>query len=295
MLRSVRRWIESTREVLARIFFALMRAVGAVIGGSLMTSTVCAVVLLFVPNAAIVFAGPWALLFYNLLVLATLLAVGHVGKKTQAAIQNGDVVEATRLRAIIEGKGEPRSPAMRAMKRVGDAELLLDLEKWPEAAELFATIDVGLLPEIVRPGIVSELGYARAHAGDADRAAADLERAFALADATKDYPAGKRFHLVRRRGIALSLAGEHARAIELLAPLRDDFDGNAREWAEAFYFLGKSHAELDDPRAAGDAFITAVVGEGPFVGRAWKELEALCDPTELAEIREDLRKRRETN
>jgi hypothetical protein len=289
------RAVAKVLEGLAGIFFSTLRAIAALTGASLNASVIGVTAAILAINVPLVFiarrgsVGPLPAVLFNSTVLLMFLGVIRVGKATKIAIEARDLPEATRLRTIIEGKGDPKAPAMRAMKRLGDGELLLQFEKWEAAADTLGSVDLEYLPEIVRPGIVSELGYAHAHAGDTARGLADLDRAFALADAQGSYPAGKRFHLTRRRGIALSLAGEHARAAALLTAACDDFQGDAREWSEAFYFLGRSHGSLDDPDAAGRAFVSAVVGEGPFVGRAWKELEKLLDPADLAALRDDIR------
>lgn len=290
----MRRALGKGLDALARALFAAMRAIAAVTGRSLSVSLLILMALL-----AVVAIGLWrwmgaaALLVTHAPVLVAMVRMTTLVKAYDDAFGARDFAEVIRIREIIEGKGEPRSAATRAMKNVGDAELLLEFEKWAEAADVFATIELGDLPERARPGILSELGYARAHAGKVDRGVDDIERALEQADAQTDYPVGKRFHLLRRHGIALSLAGEHERAIEIIAPLREYFQGSQREWAEAFYFLGRSHAARGERDLAGGAFASAVFGQGPFVARAWKELEAITDPAELALLREEVAKGRE--
>lgn len=281
---------------LARTFFGALRGVAALTGRSLAVSVVLLMAIVVLVSAILVhFVGAAFVLPIHAVVLVTLLRVGKLAGDYSRAFDARDFVEVTRIREIIEGKGEPRGRAMRAMKRVGDGELLLEFEKWEEAADAFANVELDALPAVSRPGILSELGYARAHAGKVDRGVADIERAIVEADAQSAYPDGKRFHLARRHGIALSLAGEHERAIEILAPLKKDFLGNPREWTELHFFLGRSQLALDGEPDAAQSFVSAAVGEGPFVGRAWKELEKLLDPVELAELRESIRKDRESN
>lgn len=286
---------EKGLERFGALFFLLLRATAAVTGASFGASVMWLCVSFGALEVPAFLGGAAAFGLYNGLVALMFLGARRVGVAVKNAIDSRDLPEAMRLRAIIDGKGEPRSKAMRSLKRVGDGELLLDFEKWSEAADTFAGVDLDRLPAISRPGILSELGYARAHAGDAEQGITDIARAFELADAQPQYPAWKRFHITRRRGIALSLAGQDRRAIEVLAPLRDDFPGTHREWAEAFYFLGRSHAALGENDAAGAAFAAAVAGDGPFVGRAWKALEEVCDEAELAELRETMRRQREAN
>lgn len=290
MLSAMPRALEKVLDAFARTFFTGLRAVSAATGRSLSTSVVLMMALVVLASVVLVrFVGMIPVVMIHSVVLASLVRIAQITTAYSKAFEARDFVEVMRIREIIEGKGEPRGRAMRAMKRVGDGELLLEFEKWDEAADVFASVERDALPEISRPGILSELGYARAHAGKVDKGVADIEHALEEAKAQAAYPDGKRFHLARRHGIALSLAGEHERAIEIIEPLKDDFKGNPREWTEAHYFLGRSHAALDAHHDAAQAFVSAAVGEGPFAGRAWKELEKLLDPAELAELRESLR------
>jgi tetratricopeptide (TPR) repeat protein len=279
---------------LARAFFTSLRAVAAVTGRSLSTSVILLMILVIAASVALVrVVGIAPVVVIHALVLVMLVRIAQIAGAYSKAFEARDFAEVTRLREIIEGKGEPRGRAMRAMKRVGDGELLIQFEKWEEAADILAKVELDALPEISRPGILSELGYARAHAGKVDKGVADIERAIAAAKTQESYPAEKRFHLARRHGIALSLASEHERAVEVLTPLREDFRGNPREWTETLYFLGRSHAGLEAHQEAAQALVSAAVGEGPFVGRAWRELESILDPDELAELRESIRKDQE--
>src|SRR4029079_16811959 len=132
-----------------------------VTGRSLSVSTVILMVILFGINAVVLkvggrVGGPIGSHAFCVLFLFMLWRVSRVVKAYGNAFAARDFAEVTRLREIIEGKGEPKSKAMRALKRVGDAELLLQFEKWKEAAEVFATIELDDLPEIARPGIMSE-------------------------------------------------------------------------------------------------------------------------------------------
>lgn len=291
----MKRIVEKSIERFGALFFAALRAVAAATGASLGTSVLVLILLCALLEVPAFLGGVAVSLFYNAFVAMMFFGARRVGLAAQKAIESRDFAEAMRVRAMIDGKGEPRSPAIRALKRVGDGELLLDFEKWSDAADTLALVDLGRLPALARPGILSELGYARAHAGDPERGLADIARAFELADAIAKYPEAKRFHLARRRGIALSLAGQHGRAIEELAPLARDFYGSHREWAEAFYFLGRSHASLGEKDAAASALAIAAGGDGPFVARAWKELEVVCDAAEFAELRAEIKKQREAN
>lgn len=292
----MRRAVQKILDGLARGFFAAAGVVSSITRASLPVSAlIVAFVHLVVTATLLRYVGVWTVIpMISLFGLTIVHAMGVVQSYSRA-LSERDFAEVMRIRTIIEGKGEPRSKAMRALKKVGDGELLLEFEKWEQAAEVFATIELDDIQAIARPGIVSELGYARAHAGDAEEGVRTIERALEQADAQESYPPGKRFHLLRRHGIALSLAGEHARAIEVLAPLREDFHGNTREWAEAFYFLGRSHSAENEFDLAAAALAAAVAGDGPFVGRAWTTLEKILAPDEIAMLRESMRKEREQN
>lgn len=271
-----------------------LRAVAAITGRSLVVSVVILMIVLIGATVVVErFVGILPILPLHAVFVVTLVRLGSIAADYSRAFEQRDFAEVMRLREIIEGKGEPKSRAMRAMKRVGDGELLLEFEMYEEAAEVLSTVELSALPEISRPGILSEIGYAHAHAGRVDRAVNEIESALAEADAQASYPAAKRFHLVRRHGVALSLAGEHERAVDVLAPLERNFQGNPREWADAFFHLGRSHAALDDEELAIDSFVRAAMGDGVFVQRAYRELEKLMTPAELAALRESIRKQQE--
>lgn len=294
MLDAMPRVVAKVLDAFAAAFFIALRAVAAITGRSLIVSVVILMVTLIGLTVVVEhFVGVWPILPLHAVFVATLVRLGTIAAEYSRAFEYRDFAEVMRLRQIIEGTGEPKSRAMRAMKRVGDGELLIEFEMFKEAAAVLATVELSALPEIARPGVLSELGYAHAHGGQVDRAVTEIETALAEADAQASYPSMKRFHLVRRHGIALSLAGEHERAVDVLAPLATDFQGNSREWAEAFFFLGRSHAALDDAQLATHSFVRAVMGDGPFVPRAWSELEKLMDPSALSELREWVRKEQE--
>jgi tetratricopeptide (TPR) repeat protein len=138
-----------------------------------------------------------------------------------------DLDAIARLRSLYEG-AEPRTPAEEALRHVGDAELMLRLERWDEARAAYARVALEALPPLARPGIVGAHGYAAAQAGDADGGVALLEQAWSEAARIRAYPAHKRWHLRARLGIALSLAARHDEAISCLGPLLDGDEDDDR-------------------------------------------------------------------
>lgn len=290
------RVFEKLLNALARGAFALAGWVASITRASLAFSMCLVIVVFAAIGAALVrHVGVWTLIPTLSILMLTMLRIITVLDTHNRALNARDFETLQRMREIVQGKGEPRSAALRALKRVGDGETLLEFEKWKEAADVLATVDLEHVPPIARPGILTELGYARAHAGDATEGVATIERGIAQAEEQPKYPHGKMWHLRRRHGIALSLANEHARAIEVLGPVAEDFHGNKREWSEVFYFLGRSHSSESEFDAAAAALASAVVGEGPFVDRAWLVLEKIASPGEIASLREAIRKERELN
>ncbi len=189
----------------------------------------------------------------------------------------GDIVQVARLKRLMDGSGPPRSPFERANRMLGDAELLAHFERWAEAREKLAEIDLEALPERARPGVLGHQGYATAHAGQADLGVELLEKAVEEAKAQPDYPAEKQWFMRVRLGIALSLAGRHEDAIAVLDAVLegvDGYEGELREWTAALFFLGRSLracGTFDEAMASFDA--AARGGEGPFAPRAKAALD----------------------
>ena len=193
------------------------------------------------------------------------------------AYANGDIVEVARLKRLMDGTGPPRSPFERANRALGDAEVLVYVERWVEGRDALAKVDREALPVRARPGVLGQRGYATAHAGQADLGVELLEAAVEEAAAQPDYPAEKQWFMRVRLGIALSLAGRHDDAVAVLAAVLagvGDYDGDFREWTAAQFFLGRSLracGTFDDAMVAFEA--AARSGEGPFAPRARAALD----------------------
>lgn len=181
------------------------------------------------------------------------------------AFERGDHEEALRLRRLVRA-GLPDTPLTRVSELVGDGEALILRERWAEARDVLARIDRSLLPEVSRPGVLNNLAYATALAGEPARAAELARQAIEEAKAQgAAYPSEKRPFLRGTLGVALSLAGGHEEAIALLAPLLDD--GPKRAIAARAYHLGGSLRALGRFEEAQRAFTRGAAQDGPFAAR----------------------------
>lgn len=238
------------------------------------------------------------------LVMVVLQRMTQIVKRLGRATAAQDMEEAARLRRLIDGEGPPRNRTERSVRILGDAEALLAAEKWAEARDLFATIEVDALVAIAQPGVVSELGYATAHAGQPAEGVEHLLRAVRMADAQPKYPRTKRWFVDQRLGVALSLAGRHDEAITVLDDVTSNGGGEPRPWTEALYFMAQSFAALGVTDASVDLLsLAARDGDGAFKARARAALEiakshphraemVVREPEELEDDEESRAKRR---
>lgn len=205
-------------------------------------------------------------LLVALLVLHRMTQLGH---RLGRAVVAHDLEEAARLRRLIDGEGPPRNRVEKNVRMLGEAEALLAVEKWAEARDLFATIDIDALVALAQPGVVSELGYATAHAGQPAEGVEHLLRAVAMAEAVPSYPRGKRWFVDQRLGVALSLAGRHDEAIAVLDDVTSNGLGEPRPWTEALYFLARSLGAMGETEGSSEVMaVASSEGEGPFAARA---------------------------
>lgn len=140
---------------------------------------------------------------------------GKLGE-LQDALDACDVHEVTRLRGLIAGT--PETPAEHAAEHVGDAELMMRLDRFEDARAAYAKVDRAHLPAISRPGVLGAHGLATALSADPEAGVTLLEQAAREADAFKKYPADRRRYLAMRLGIALSMAERHQEAVAELEP-----------------------------------------------------------------------------
>jgi tetratricopeptide (TPR) repeat protein len=190
------------------------------------------------------------------------------------AFERGDVAEATRLRALVRA-GLPDSLPVRNSELVGQGELLLLEERWAEARDVLAKVDRSLLPEANRPGVLSNLAYATAQAGEPERGVELVGRALAEAAAQgTDYPPEKLPFLRGTHGVALSLAGRHDDAIAHLEPLAP-ITKPKRARSTRLYFLAQSYRALGRFDDTVRTLSLSADGEGRFAQRAREALAKL--------------------
>lgn len=209
-----------------------------------------------------------------------LIAALHADYK--AAFDRGDVETANKLSALIREASvklsDPEladSPLMREMEKVGKGERLLLTETWAEARDVLASIDRAVLPDMNRPGVLNNLAYATAQAGDPEKAIPLIEQARAEADRMgDDYPNEKRQFMRATHGIALSLAGRNEEAVALIEPVIAIENPKRARTTRAFY-LAKSYAALGRADDAARMFELAAGGEGAFAPRAKEALAKL--------------------
>ena len=184
-------------------------------------------------------------------------------------LDRGDLAEAEHFSALIRAlSGAGDAPEQLEMEKVGTGERLILAERWADARDVLASIDRSMLPEMNRPGILNNLAYATAQAGDQERAIELVTTAQKEAEAMgADYPQEKLPFFRGTHGIALSLAGRHEEAVALLAPLLE-IEKPARARSVRAYYLGQSFRALGRTAEAARALEVAAAGEGPFVPRA---------------------------
>jgi hypothetical protein len=217
----------------------------------------------FVAMGALSCTGAAAWLFY---VFWQLLA------RHDQAVNRWDLDELARLRKLFNGVGPPVSVLDRNMRLVGDGEELLMREKYADARQAFESIDRAALPAISRPGILSLLAYATAVDGDPARGVTLARDAIAEAEAQGGaYPREKMPYLLARCGIALSLAGEHELALEVLTDAV--VGGLAEAWLSvALWYSSRSFLARGEPAYAREQAEWAAELRGPFAERARAEL-----------------------
>lgn len=183
----------------------------------------------------------------------------------RAAFERGDVDALERARRLLRA-GLPDSAVMTHAELVGDGERLILQERWAEARDVLARIDRAQLPEVSRPGVLNNLAYATALAGEPARGAELARRAIEEAKAQgAAYPRERHPFLRGTLGIALSLAGEHEEAIALLEPLVAD--GPPRAIATRAFHLGQSLRALGRFDEAERALSRGAAQDGPFAER----------------------------
>jgi tetratricopeptide (TPR) repeat protein len=190
------------------------------------------------------------------------------------AFERGDTAECLRLRDLVR-VGLPDTDLTRESEKVGKGEMFLLEERWAEGRDVLATIDRSVLPLKSRPGVLSNLAYATAQAGEPERALTLVRQALAEALAQgESYPAEKLPYLRGTHGVALGLAGHHEDAVTWLEPLiAVEYPPRAR--TVRAYYLAQSHRALGRFAEAASMYRIASEGDGPFADRARAALRSL--------------------
>lgn len=197
-------------------------------------------------------------------------------EKYKAAYERGDLAQAEHFSALMRAfSGAGDSPEQLEMEKVGQGERLILVERWAEARDVLASIDRSMLPQMNRPGILNNLAYATAQAGDPERAIELILQAQEEAKAIgASYPQEKLPFMRGTHGISLSLMGRDEDAVALLAPLVE-IEKPVRARTARAYYLGQSLRALGRIAEAVPPFEIASKGEGPFAQRAEAALAEL--------------------
>jgi tetratricopeptide (TPR) repeat protein len=192
--------------------------------------------------------------------------------KYEEAFARGDVAQAEQFSARMRALAGGDSPAHQEMEKVGQGERLLLMERWAEARDVLATIDRSELPLLNRPGVLNNLAYATAQAGDPERAIELILNAMKEAEAIgADYPPDRLPFMRGTHAIALCLADKHEEAIAILETILP-IEKPVRARSTRAYFLGRSYRALGRFPDAARVFKLAADGDGPFAKRAAEAL-----------------------
>jgi tetratricopeptide (TPR) repeat protein len=204
-----------------------------------------------------------------------LQAVAELTALYQRAFQKGDLAKAEQLSAMMRAFSDG-SPVNQEMAKVGQGERLILGERWAEARDVLASIDRSILPETSRPGVLNNLAYSTALAGDPSRAIELIVEALKHAESITGYPSEKLPFMRATHGIALSLAAKHEEAIALLEPVVA-IPAPPRARTARAYFLAQSYRALGRTADATRSFeLAATGGEGPFAKPAAEALAQLA-------------------
>lgn len=194
--------------------------------------------------------------------------------KYKDAFERGDAEEALRIRTLVRA-GLPDGELTRESEKVGLGEMCLLNEKWAEARDFLLKVDRSLLPRKTRPGVLSNLAWATAQAGEPARAVELVRQALAEAEEQgAAYPAEKWPYLRGTHGVALGLAGHHEEAVSWLEPLIA-IEHPPRARATRAFYLGQSQRALGRFAEAASAYELATKGSGPYADRARAALRNL--------------------
>lgn len=170
--------------------------------------------------------------------------------------------------SLIGGRTE-----LREQLRAAKAEVLLIEERWIEARDALSTVDRARLDRRLHAGLLNNLAWSTAHAGDPRSAIEIAQRALGEARAS-DSP---RTEAIRGTlGVAYALDDRPGDAIPILEELLR-VGGTPRMQAIRAFFLGEARRALGKHQAAADAYRKAIAMQraGKWTVRAQRALEAL--------------------
>lgn len=201
-----------------------------------------------------------------------LLMLRALRRRHASAFENED---AAAMRAVLRDYESliGGRPALREQLRAAKAEVLLIEERWIEARDALATVDRARLDRRLHAGVLNNLAWSTAHAGDPGRAIALAEQALEEARAA----ASTRTAAIRGTlGVAYALGDRHAEAAAVLEEVLR-LGGSPRMQAIRAFFLGEAQRALGKHQAAADAYRRAIAAQraGRWSVRARRALEGL--------------------
>jgi hypothetical protein len=186
--------------------------------------------------------------------------------------------DAAAMRAVLrdyESLGRGRAEFHEQL-RAAKAEVLMIEERWAEARDALATVDRSRLDQRLHAGVLNNLAWSTALAGDPSRAIRLAEQALA---ATKSAAGGHRAAIRGTLGVAYALADRPKDAAGVLEEVLRA-GGSPRMQAIRAYYLGEARRALGQLPAAADAYQRAIAEQraGRWSVRAKRALERLPKP-----------------
>lgn len=187
--------------------------------------------------------------------------------------------DAAAMRAVLrdyESFGRGRAEFHEQL-RAAKAEVLLIEERWAEARDALATVDRSRLDQRLHAGVLNNLAWSTALAGDPGRAIRLAEQALS---ATKTSAGAYRSAIRGTLGVAYALGDRPNDAAETLEEVLRS-GGSPRMQAIRAFYLGEARLALGQHRAAADAYRRAIAeqGAGRWSVRARRALERVPKPT----------------
>jgi tetratricopeptide (TPR) repeat protein len=160
--------------------------------------------------------------------------------------------------------------------RAAKAEVLLIEERWAEARDALATVDRSRLDPRLHAGVLNNLAWSTALAGDPARAIRLAEQALT---ATKTSAGGHRTAIRGTLGVAYALDDRPTDAVEALEDVLRA-GGSPRMQAIRAFYLGEARHALGQHQAAAAAYRRAIAEQraGRWSVRAKRALERLPRP-----------------